>query len=447
MEKIHSRLKNHVKSSERIIILGRGPSSRFYTKTKGDFVISFHHNSFRDTDYIFTNEVQTNLRRELEKNDNFSSLEAGSVELGWHLLLYYLDSIIDYRTLVCLFGFDFHSYTQDDDILKQTDRINLQRTVDVNSQLEFYRRLKGTYKNINLKRFAFDVYSDFDPRGFSPTKMGYPDVEIVAEITTNHFGDTERLEKLMCGAFEAGADSVKLQMRDVNSFYTSQDLNRHYRSPFGNTLGDYRRQLELSDEQINIAHEIAGSYNKQVFFSVLDMPSLKRIKKWNPFRIKLPSTISRKTHYLSEVCNHFNGEIVISLGMTNDEYLDFVQNTFKKISKLYILHCISSYPTFWRDLNLGLIKSYDDLSQRNSSVIPGFSSHDIGSIASVMAIANGARMIEKHIKTGNTDWAHFDDTALDVTEAFPLFVEDIRKAQLMQGDGLKRVLNSEHHKY
>ena len=66
----------------------------------------------------------------------------------------------------------------------------------------------------------------------------------------------------------------------------------------------------------------------------------------------------------------------------------------------------------------------------------------------MMAVAAGARMIEKHVKLDSVAWAHFDDVALDLgTGEFRDFVSDIRKAEVIAGAPKKSVRDSEHHKY
>jgi len=63
-------------------------------------------------------------------------------------------------------------------------------------------------------------------------------------------------------------------------------------------------------------------------------------------------------------------------------------------------------------------------------------------------VAAGAKMVEKHVKYGNTPWAHFDNVAIDLlTNNFKQFVKDVRQAEVALGEDSKVVLDAEHHKY
>ena len=273
-------------------------------------------------------------------------------------------------------------------------------------------------------------------------------VTIVAEITTNHFGDKERLKVMIVLAKKAGADYIKLQKRDVESFYDIDTLKKPLKTPFGTTFRDYRHGLELTKEDF----EWVDSFCKEIgigwFASILDEKSFEFIKQLNPDLIKLPSTISEKKNYLKKVGEEWSGGLVISTGMTNSDYENFIFDSFKKSKKIYLLQCTSAYPTPEDDAAIGVIRHYRDLSQKDERIIPGFSSHDIGSFCSQMAVAAGAKMIEKHVKLGRVNWAHFDDVALDLaTNEFENFVKDVRRAERVVGSENKKVLGSEHHKY
>lgn len=273
-------------------------------------------------------------------------------------------------------------------------------------------------------------------------------VSIVAEITTNHFGDRERLAAMIRLAKQAGADFVKLQKRDVDTFYNAETLAKPFRSPFGKTFRDYRQRLELSKTDF----DWVSSYCKEIgigwFASILDEPSFEFIKQFEPVLIKLPSTISEKKSYLSKVGADWEGGLVISTGMTGAEYELFVLESFKRASHIYLLQCTSAYPTPEHDAGIGIIRHYRDLSMQDPRIIPGYSSHDVGSLCSQMAVSAGAKMIEKHVKLGSVQWAHFDEVALDLaTGQFADFVREVRRAENIVGSEEKGILSSEHHKY
>ncbi|GFZ98603.1 N-acetylneuraminate synthase family protein [Nesterenkonia alkaliphila] len=281
-----------------------------------------------------------------------------------------------------------------------------------------------------------------------------PTVEITAEITTNHFGDLQRLEQLVHAAHAAGADWVKVQKRDVDTFYTPKQLAAPYKSPFGNTFGDYRRQLELDKEGFLFLEELTKDLGIGWFASVLDQPSFEWItRELDVPLVKLPSTISEKKDYLEHVARNYTGSLVISTGMTDVSYEDWLLKTFTKQETLYLLHCNSAYPTPDEHTNIGVVRHYAELAARQADkpgpkIVPGYSSHDFGWMASALAVAAGAGMVEKHVKLGTTEWAHFDAVAMDLaTEDFTEYVAAIRKAQVHVGSTQKKITASEHHKY
>lgn len=286
-----------------------------------------------------------------------------------------------------------------------------------------------------------------EPDEFVATEQ---EVLIVAEITTNHFGDRLRLERLIREAKAAGVDFVKLQKRDVETFYSAAQLASPYVSPFGTTFGDYRRALELSEEDVQFVDALCSELDIGWFASVLDLPSYRFFQSSGlmPDLIKLPSTISEYTDYLAFVADDFPGDIVLSTGMTDQAFEQWVLATFGHRERLYLLHTTSAYPTPDEHCNVGVVRHYSELALEHPNIIPGYSSHDIGSVASALAVAAGARMVEKHVKLGNTEWAHFDAVAVDVaTSAFKEYVDNVRRAQVLVGSVAKQVAPSEHHKY
>jgi pseudaminic acid synthase len=75
--------------------------------------------------------------------------------------------------------------------------------------------------------------------------------------------------------------------------------------------------------------------------------------------------------------------------------VDLAVKTIKKIhNKFAILKCTSSYPAVEQDLNL---KTIQMLKKKYRCPI-GFSDHTVGDLASKVAVAVGATIIEKHFK-------------------------------------------------
>lgn len=273
-------------------------------------------------------------------------------------------------------------------------------------------------------------------------------VIVVAEFTNNHIGDRNRLLKMIELAVEAGADMIKVQKRDVHSFYTDEELNTPYTSPFGNTLRDYREAVELNDELFELLDTECRRRQIPWFATVLDWNSYEYMLTLDCPMIKLPSTISNHKNYLTKVANDFKGELVVSTGFTDQAYEDFVLNNLVKDNKFFLLQCTSSYPTPPEGCQLSVVRHYDQLRAQYPNIIPGYSSHDLGSLGCMMAVAAGARMVEKHVKLGDLSWVHFDSVAIDLYDnKFKQFVNDIRKAEIMCGTAVKKVHAFEHHKY
>lgn len=283
-----------------------------------------------------------------------------------------------------------------------------------------------------------------------PSTVGQKDREVlvIAELTTNHFGDRGRLERLIREAHAAGADCIKLQKRNVDTFYSAEQLSAPYVSPFGSTFGDYRRALELDEDDFRFVSGLAGELGIGWYASVLDEPSFRFMSQFDMAMVKLPSTISEHTDYLNLVARTYQGKLVLSTGMTDQAFEQWVLETFGDQQALYLMHANSAYPTPEHDCNVGVVRHYSELAKRYPNIIPAYSSHDFGWMASALAVAAGAGMVEKHVKLGNTDWAHFDAVAVDLTtSAFKEYVENVRRAQTMVGSPVKRVTASEHHKY
>jgi sialic acid synthase len=87
--------------------------------------------------------------------------------------------------------------------------------------------------------------------------------------------------------------------------------------------------------------------------------------------------------------------IIISTGMSDkkdiDNALEIITKSHENIS---ILHCLSQYPSEYKNLNLNTIPF---LKQEYPNYKIGYSDHSIGISIPISAVAMGAEIIEKHI--------------------------------------------------
>lgn len=99
------------------------------------------------------------------------------------------------------------------------------------------------------------------------------------------------------------------------------------------------------------------------------------------------------------------------------------------------LQCTVSYPCDAKDMNLGAIA----FSVNDGFVIHGLSDHSADVMTGALAVACGAEIIEVHFrldetKGGNPDYKHSLNPA-----GLVAYVKNIRKAEVMLGDGVKKI--------
>lgn len=223
---------------------------------------------------------------------------------------------------------------------------------------------------------------------------------ITADCCINHSGQFSQLVDLLnmvvkVKEFTGESILFKLQKRDPEVYsdkpYYSWLLNREvpYKA--------HKAALEFTIDQYKDFDDIAKSKGVEWYVSVFDSKSLEDIATNFNFRYwKIASPITAELPDLAIEIAKLPGIKFVSTGMCNEKELDFTVNGILKVSKeddIYLLHCVSMYPTPVEKLNL---KSIDWLKKRYGLKV-GLSSHDTGVALSVCAVAMGAEAIEKHI--------------------------------------------------
>jgi N-acetylneuraminate synthase len=111
---------------------------------------------------------------------------------------------------------------------------------------------------------------------------------------------------------------------------------------------------------------------------------------------------------------------------------------FLGLENLIVAHATSAYPCEPEELNLTMIQTL-----RKEFPVPiGYSGHEVGLIPSVIAVALGACLVERHITLDRALWGS-DQAASVEPGGLRQLVKYIRVTEQSLGDGEKHVYESE----
>lgn len=246
--------------------------------------------------------------------------------------------------------------------------------------------------------------------------MTYEKPYIIAEAGCNHKGDMNIAKEMIeVAALFCKADAIKFQKRCNKELLTEEQYNAPHPNPansYGKTYGEHREFLEFTVEQHAQLKKWCEEYGITYATSVWDMTSAKEIASLHPQFIKIPSACNNHYEMLQWLCDNYEGEIQVSLGMTTHEEEKKLVDLFVKNGRnkdLVIFDCTSGYPVPFEDiclLEINRIKEeYGDIVKKI-----GFSGHHLGIAVDVAAYTLGASVIERHYTLDRT-WKGTDHAA------------------------------------
>jgi N-acetylneuraminate synthase/N,N'-diacetyllegionaminate synthase len=196
-------------------------------------------------------------------------------------------------------------------------------------------------------------------------------VEIIAEIGQNHNGDMTLAKELIYAAKENGADVAKFQLYEVDSIF--QPDFEWYKAA---------KEAELNQEQAAELAETCVKADIEFMSSVFDVERVRWCEEIGMKRYKIASRSVRHEPLLRAV-GETGKDVIVALGMWEGGGFPVVPTE----ARVDYLYCVAKYPTLPEDLD------FEAIDFREYS---GFSDHTIGIDAPLVAIARGARIIEKH---------------------------------------------------
>ena len=180
-------------------------------------------------------------------------------------------------------------------------------------------------------------------------------VFVIAEAGVNHNGSLEMAKKLVDAAKEAGADAVKFQAYKTERLVTKEAQKAEYQKKVGksNSQYDLLKKLELGEDAIRELFKY--SQKKGIIFlaSAFDLESVELLDQIGVSAFKVAS--GEITNFpLLECIAEKQKPVIISTGMSSLGEIEEAVNVFtsKGCKDIILLHCVTSYPAKFENLNL-----------------------------------------------------------------------------------------------
>ncbi len=265
-------------------------------------------------------------------------------------------------------------------------------------------------------------------------------VFMIAEIGINHNGDIGIAKKLIDAAFACNWHCVKFQKRTPEKCVPENQKNVLRDTPWGRiTYLEYRNKVEFGQEEYSYIDKYCKEKPVLWTASVWDIPSLEFILKYDVPFIKMPSAKLTESELLSKAARS-GKPVILSTGMSTIEEIDDAVNILEKHSKgnYILMHTNSTYPTPPEEINLLTMKF---LKERYNCLV-GYSGHEYDLEPTVIAVALGARIIERHITIDHKMWGSDHFASLEV-HAMDMLRKRIEEIDIVVGDGTKKLTQKE----
>lgn len=260
---------------------------------------------------------------------------------------------------------------------------------------------------------------------------------VIAEVGSNHCGDSDLARRSLLAAAESGADVVKFQMYDPDKLVdpTAQVLS--YIAQTHASQRERFRSLALSRQTFLELAKLASEVGVMFLATPFDEEAVDFLVPLVP-AFKIASGDLTNARLLARVVAT-GKPVIVSTGFATVEEIDWLVARIPQ-DRLCLMHCIGAYPTPPEHVHLEAIGF---LAERYGVPV-GFSDHTAGITAALAAVAKGAQIIEKHFLLSRDLPAA--DVALSATpEEFRDLVSGIRQIEYMTGLRGKSVQPSEQY--
>jgi N,N'-diacetyllegionaminate synthase len=264
---------------------------------------------------------------------------------------------------------------------------------------------------------------------------------IIAEAGVNHNGSIKLAKKMVNLAKKIGADAIKFQTFKSENLVSKNIKIANYQK---NNICKKENQLKVL-KKLELDYkdfiEIKKYCDKKKIIFLSTPHTDDAIDFLEPLvpAYKIASGDLTNLPFLEKVAKK-KKPIILSTGMGNLKEVKEAVKTIKKSgnNKIILLHCTTSYPCPLEDVNLRAM-----LTLKKEFNLPvGYSDHTLGILVPIIAVAMGAKIIEKHF-TLNKSLPGPDHKASLEPKEFKEMVKSIREVEKALGSGIKKPTKSE----
>lgn len=259
-------------------------------------------------------------------------------------------------------------------------------------------------------------------------------VFIIAELSANHNGSLDTAIETIRAVKQTGADAVKLQTYTADtitlSAKTEDFLLKQGTIWDGKYLHDLYQEAHTPWEWHKTLFDVAKEEGLICFSSPFDPTAVDLLEELENPIYKIASFEITDIPLIRYVASK-GKPIIISTGIATADDIELALETCKKEgnNQIALLKCTSSYPAPMGEANLIMIK---DLADR-FGVISGLSDHTLGITAPVIAVTQGAKIIEKHFILDRSIGGPDASFSLN-EEEFTQMVKAVREAEVALGE-------------
>lgn len=223
-------------------------------------------------------------------------------------------------------------------------------------------------------------------------------IEIIAECGINHQGNMQLADGMIRWAKHCGADTAKFQYYDPEAVL---DRNHPQLAP----CWDVVMETRLTPDDVSFLKRTCDELEIDFLCSVFDPADVPLFEEIGMERYKIASR-SMYDKPLAIAIAKTKKPVIVSWGhyAKGKGWPAIWSVPLSGRIKKYNLYCVSDYPTALNDLEFF---DNDEVTGRSWSIFDagrfyGFSDHTQGLTAAAMAMAHGARLIEKHFTTARS---------------------------------------------